>query len=253
MATGPRSKAASICNNGRTWSVREALLAGLICLLLASLALLHHYTGQAEDPPMQLTPKVAGSKPYLPEVASSSTSWTSPQSSPDRLEPALESAESDLSAELLRLALTDSDATVRLRAVSALADIDDERAGKMLATIVIQDQDVAVREEAVSALSERRGAADIQALEQALMDPNSRVREAAIEAFVTIGGESAAQALSTLVHIGDVSSRLQAVDALGEIGGDISAESLREALMDENDAVRESAAELALPRQNESE
>lgn len=252
MATGPRSKAASICNNGRTWSVREVLLAGLICLLLASLALLHNYTEQAEDPPMQLTPKVAGRNAYLPEAASSPTSWTPPQASSERLEPAIESAESD-SVELLRLAVTDSNATVRLRAVSALADIDDERAGKMLATIVIHDQDVAVREEAVSALSERRGAADIQALEQALMDPNSRVREAAIEAFVTIGGESAAQALTTLVHMGDVSSRRQAADALREIGGDISVASLREALMDEDDAVSESAVELTSPHQSESQ
>lgn len=243
MATGPRSKAASSCNEDRSWSVREALLTGLICLFLASLTLLHNCREQAEEPSMQPTSKVARGESDVPDAASSVLANGVRIPAQTFLEPAIESVNTDLSLELLRLAVTDSNATIRLRAVAALADIDDEQAGTMLAA-ALQDQDAAVRQEAIVALSERHGAADVQALEQALTDPDSRVRESAIEALVTIGGEQSARALSVLVHVGDVTSRLQAVDALGAIGGDIAMASLHDALTDENDAVREAASEL---------
>lgn len=207
---------------------------GLICLLLAGLALLHDWRAPTEGTSIQPASRIR-------ETESSSTVPLRADSA--RPKEAIESTASDVPLGQLRLAITDSDATVRLHAVAALADIDDNQAGKMLAA-ALHDPDTAVRREAVFVLSERRGESNRQALEQALLDPNGSVREAAIEAFVRIGGEEAARAVSALVHIGDASSRLQAVDALGGIGGDNATASLREALLDENSTVRESAAEL---------
>lgn len=237
MATGPRSKAASSCNNERPWSVREALPAGLIACLLANLTLLHYCTRRIED-------SSRGEPDAAPSLANRPLVDDARSTARTTLQQAVESAEPNFSVEQLRLAVTDSDATVRLGAVAALADVDDEQASKVLAMTALYDHYVAVRQEAINALSERRGAADLQALEQTLMDSDGRVREAAIEAFVTIGGDQAAQALSVLLDVGDVSSRRQAVDALGEIGGDIAVAELHQALMDGDSTVRESASEL---------
>ena len=220
-ATGPRSKAASSCNDERRCGIREASLVALICLLLASLALLRNCGehGGFDAPDAASSPLVDRAR--VPTRSS--------------LEPAVESVDTDVSLQQLRLAVTDA---------------------------ALHTPDAVVRREAIFALSDRPGAANIQALEQALMDPDDGVRETAIEALVAIGGEEAARALGPLVHVGDVSSRLEAVDALGAIDGDIATASLYEALTDENDAVREAAAELLisphgtetlLRRQNESE
>jgi HEAT repeat protein len=243
MATERRLKAASSCSSDQSRGSRGALVA-FVAGLTVSLALVHDCSTSRDEPSMQAAPaSPSGLRAQrVEEEAAASTQRAG--FSLERARPAAESPDVRPAIELLRVALSDSDVKVRLHAVAALADVDVEQAGEMLAATILSDAEAEVRREAVAALAERRGTSEMQAIEQALLDPDQTVREVAIEAFVAIGGEASALALAPLVHHRDPALRLQVVDALAEIGGPVAVNSLRQALTDGEPAIRRSATEL---------
>lgn len=150
--------------------------------------------------------------------------------------------EQDEVASLSR-ALRDADVRVRLKTISALAEIGSERAITALTT-ALHDSDSRVREEAVHALGEIGDTSAITLIERAFMDAEQDVQEAAVQAFADIGGERAAAALATALYDERASLREDAVYALGEIGGTTAIGLLQHALTDQDDAIREAAAEI---------
>jgi hypothetical protein len=153
----------------------------------------------------------------------------------------MEPLDADRAIEHAKLALADSDARVRLKAVAALSRVDAAQALSMLSASALNDGNSAVRQEAVFALSEA-GKADMQIFKRTLTDSDAKVREATIEALAKIGGEESAHALAMAMNDDDASLRQEAVNALGEIGGPTAIELLHRALQDEHFSVRESAA-----------
>lgn len=146
-------------------------------------------------------------------------------------------ADADERLDRLGAELSDGDASVRLRAVSALARLDGDGAAAALATIVLSDADPAVREEAV------HGSNDLSVLEQALLDPEPGVRRAAVERIGGLGGDDRARAVAPALGDEDAAVREEAVHALAEIRGQIAVDLLHLALADERGTVREAAAE----------
>jgi hypothetical protein len=142
----------------------------------------------------------------------------------------------------LEIALTHSDARVRLAAISELTDAGGDGAAETLAA-ALTDDDVAVREEAIYGLGEVGDEESLPALQQALVDPDRRVREAAIDAVATIGGDGSAWALAVSLNDEHPALREEAVYALGSIGGEAARVLLQQALVDEHDFIREAAAE----------
>jgi hypothetical protein len=167
----------------------------------------------------------------------------------DGIEPVVidRSASSDLSVKENVPDRIDRSGGVRRAAIDSvisLADVVGEQAESVLAEAALGHAEPAVREEAVHALAERGGTLALQTLQQALQDPSGRVRDAAIRAFVDMGGDQAASVLgSALTTEGDISMRVNVIDALGEIGGPEATRYLEQLLSDENDRVREAAAQ----------
>jgi HEAT repeats len=132
---------------------------------------------------------------------------------------------------------------VRIDAIAALMEAPEQYSESTLADMALSHAEPSVREEAVHALGERRGAVALQTLQQALQDPNPRVRAEAIRALVVVGGRDAVSILSSALSASDPSLRVDVVDALGEIGGSDATQFLEQMRHDENDVVREAAAE----------
>jgi hypothetical protein len=99
------------------------------------------------------------------------------------------------------------------------------------------------REEAMYGFAELGGSSVVGYLQQGLSDRDERVRDAAIESLIELGGTASIQALSTTLNHPDAGTRIDTVDALGEIGGPEAITLLQSAMGDENDTVREAAAE----------
>ena len=99
------------------------------------------------------------------------------------------------------------------------------------------------REEAMYGFAELGGSSVVGYLQQGLSDRDERIREAAIESLIELGGTASIQALSTTLKHPDAGTRIDTVDALGEIGGPEAITLLQSAMGDENDTVREAAAE----------
>lgn len=146
-------------------------------------------------------------------------------------------------ADVLSLVRAADARRAAMEAIAALADVPGQDAESALADAALSHAEIAVREEAVHALGERDGAVTLQTLQQALQDTSPRVRAAAIRALVDTGANEAVLMLGSALGAGDASMRADAVDALGEIGGPDAARYLEQMLRDENDVVREAAAE----------
>ena len=144
----------------------------------------------------------------------------------------------------LELALSHSDARVRLVAISELTDGGDAGSAEILAAVALTDDEVAVREEAIFGLGEIGDEAGLPILQQALVDPNRRVRKAAIDALAEIGGDDSAWALVVSLEDDNPSLREQTLYALESIGGEAAIVLLQRALADEHDFIREVAAEV---------
>lgn len=146
------------------------------------------------------------------------------------------------SVEELRAALADDDSNVRVDAVSALIDFDDEERAAMLASAALRDDQPSVRAEALYAMAGGQADAKTPVLARAIMDVDRDVRKAAIGALERSATEGSVRILAVALTDRDVSVRATAVDALGEIGGDAARRVLEAALTDESELVRESAA-----------
>lgn len=146
------------------------------------------------------------------------------------------------SVEELTAALADDNPNVRMDAVSALVDFDDEQVAVMLANTAVQDAQPSVRAEALYAMAGRRADAKNLAFARALTDADRDVRKAAIGTLERIGGEDSVRTLAIALKDRDASVRSTAVDALGEIGGDAVRPLLELALKDDSELVREAAA-----------
>jgi len=105
------------------------------------------------------------------------------------------------------------------------------------------DEDWEVRADAAEALGEIKRPEAIRLLSFALNDEDEDVRESVVYALANIGGDEAVQAIT--VALRDVESwvRESAVEALGEIGGENAVNALATALQDDDPSVREMTVE----------
>jgi HEAT repeat protein len=157
--------------------------------------------------------------------------------------------------EALIAGLNDQDDEIRLSAVNSLKQIGDEHATKLLIT-VLKDKNTDVRISAASALGQIGGGHAAMALIDALNDKNAKVRESVTYALRKIDDDAIAEISETAVErliaalkdpVSDI--RKVMVRALGQMGDDRALEPLVEALQDESNEVRQSAA-LALEKLN---
>jgi HEAT repeat protein len=108
------------------------------------------------------------------------------------------------------------DPEVRWWATRALASLDQEDAGPLLAK-KLRDPDLAVRQCAALALSHRPLASAAPELIEALKDEDSLLKRLASEALVKIGSE-ATLALIEILNSGDRATQVEAARALALIG-----------------------------------
>jgi HEAT repeat protein len=104
-----------------------------------------------------------------------------------------------------------------------------------------QDSDVTAKLDAIAALEDSDDAESIAALERALTDARHKVKEAALRALADKTGATVTQALRRGLNDSDPEFRIQVLEILA-IRRDL--ESLRKALADRNQEVRENAADL---------
>jgi HEAT repeat protein len=157
--------------------------------------------------------------------------------------------------EPLITGLNNEDDEIRLSVVSALKQIGDERAIEPLIT-VLKDKDTDVRISAASALGQIGGGRAVMALIDALNDKNAKVRESVIYALGRIDDDAITEVSETAVErlitaLKDPVSDIRTIiaRALGQMGDDRAVEPLVEALQDESNAVRQTAA-IALEKLN---
>jgi HEAT repeat protein len=154
-----------------------------------------------------------------------------------------ESAKRDPTPQLDAQSLAADKRGVTIDAIAALMEAPEQYSESTLADMALSHAEASVREEAVHALGERRGVVALQTLQQVLQDPNPRVRAEAVRALVVVGGRDAVSILSSALSASDPSLRADVVDALGEIGGSDATQILEQMGQDENEVVREAAAE----------
>ncbi len=141
-----------------------------------------------------------------------------------------------------------SKAQVRLRAISALGDVEDpterRRAAEALA-LALEDDHPAVRAEAAASLGGMGELAPIAALVKRLGDGDAQVRQQAAIALGTLRAREAFAPLCEALRDGPADVRYQAVTSLAEIDAVAAYQPLVEALAD-RDAQVVSAAAVAL-------
>jgi hypothetical protein len=103
------------------------------------------------------------------------------------------------------------------------------------------DRDVTAKLEAIEAIEDSNDPKTITALEEALTDQHRKVKEAALQALAGNRGGSVTEMLRRGLNDSDPEFRIQVLEALAD-RGDI--DSLRKALADPNQQVRETAADL---------
>ena len=141
-------------------------------------------------------------------------------------------------------ALNDSNTEVCKAAVSALGDFENPRAVKPLLNL-LENADTEIRMEIVQALGEIGDMGAAQGLRPLLQDENHELRIAAIEAIGEIKdrGSESVDALIQALTDPDGAVRKKAAQALGEIGDLKALDPLSLLLKDENEEVRRAAAE----------
>jgi hypothetical protein len=158
----------------------------------------------------------------------------------DRLSP-------DLRRDALVKACSDSDETVRRKAIEALADLGDERDTPVLLR-ALKDRDDNVRLEAIYAAKHRLRPEMREELIGACDDANEGVRRKAIEALAELGDERDTPLFLKALKDPDSSVRLEAIYALEgrpSLGSTSRlSEPLLEAMQAEDAAVRQAAVRL---------
>jgi HEAT repeat protein len=140
----------------------------------------------------------------------------------------------------LCVAIKDSNADVRWRAVQTLGNIGDVRALEPL-IISLKDEDKTVREWAAEALGKIKDIRSVEPLIHSLSDKNNEVRKNAAEALGNIGDTKAVKSLILALGDHDYRVRGYAAEALQKIGNP-AIDPLCEAIKDSNSDVRWCAA-----------
>lgn len=148
--------------------------------------------------------------------------------------------------------LTDADHARRFRAVTNLADLEQNIRGPWL-ELAYQDSSFAVRTEVIDTIAASGDNSAIDLVERALMDPIRVVREQAIEALGEIGDARSVPALARMLDSEDADLREEVVLALASIGGTAAIEVLITTLDDSDGEVRETAAEVLAELQENHE
>jgi hypothetical protein len=104
-----------------------------------------------------------------------------------------------------------------------------------------KDSDVTAKLEAIEAMEDSDDPKSIAALGEALTDKNREVKEAAFQALADKKGANVTEILRRGLNDADPEFRIEVLEALAERG---DLESLRKALADRNQDVRETAADL---------
>ena len=97
--------------------------------------------------------------------------------------------------------------------------------------------------ESIYSLAEPKNTANIDALRDALTDPDRDIREAAVETLAETEADEAARALTIALADPDPEIRQSVLDALGQIGGQTAIQLLRQMLHDSDPVLREAAAD----------
>lgn len=141
--------------------------------------------------------------------------------------------------------VTSTNVKARLRAVSALGDLEDatERRRAVAAlTVALEDDHAAVRAEASASLGQMAELAPVPALVARLADGDSQVRQQAAIALGTLRDRAGFAPLLEALRDGPADLRYQAVSSLAEIDAVAAYEPLVEALGDRDPQVVSSAA-----------
>lgn len=142
---------------------------------------------------------------------------------------------------LLRLALEDVEASVRIEAAALLA-LKDEKAMLEFLMLELRAEDNDIKEEVVNALWSIGSESAADYLEKALENPPF-VRQRALEAIASIRGEAAVPILSSYLDDDEEWVRSTVVKSLGEIGGEKVIAPLILAVNDNQMRVAEEAVE----------
>jgi len=146
-------------------------------------------------------------------------------------------------AEALAIAgLDDRDGFVRATAARLLGELGRSASDQVLAGVLLEDPDPVARQRAAEALAQLGGQRALEALTQALADPEERVRRAAIDGLVDLGPAFARDELAELLDADPVwEIRAQAAHALGLTGAEEVLPALEKAAQDDNEFVRSAA------------
>jgi HEAT repeat protein len=147
----------------------------------------------------------------------------------------------DLSRELIRAAVEDSDATVRASAFDTLRVLN-HRGAVPSALTGLADPDDSVRTEAISLLGDLGTSAVIPDVRTRTTDPEAGVRAAAARALGLLRGTDAAPDLARLLTDPSPAVRVAAAEGIADSGLSALAPSVTECLGDSDDRVRLTAA-----------
>jgi HEAT repeat protein len=137
---------------------------------------------------------------------------------------------------LLKQALKDSDAKVRVAAIQALGKTEDSSVRRLLLK-ALKDSDPNVRKTALQSLARTNNARTVKELVMALGDPNWGVRNQAVHSLGTMGASAVKPLIATLEHE-DKDVRTLAINALGKIGDARAVKALTGVLDDADPDVR---------------
>jgi PKD repeat protein len=107
--------------------------------------------------------------------------------------------------------------SVRLNALDALKELDEERAVEPITSVLLSDEETTIRIHAAEALGQIGGEAVVEPLIEALGDENSLVRANVAEALGKVGDERAVGPLTDLLNDDSESVRRNAEEALERI------------------------------------
>jgi hypothetical protein len=137
---------------------------------------------------------------------------------------------------LLKQALKDSDAKVRVSAIQALGKTEESSARRLLLK-ALQDSDANVRKTAIQFLARTNNARTVKELVTALGDPDWAVRNQAVHSLGGMGASAVKPLITSLEHE-DKNVRTLAINALGKIGDARAVEALTRVLDDADPDVR---------------
>lgn len=196
---------------------RGAICAALGAIVCAGLLVLWAYV---RDPPATRSVQSDRGDHAVRAFAASELSLTKSPPSTSRVDSDASTDEigvgnPDALAALI-VALGDTDANVRVDAVSDLGLLRDTRAESLLAITAMQDPAPAVRVEALYALGSLRAESQLATFRNALDDPDKDVRNAAISALEELGGNASAELLRVALSDRDAAIAAAAAEALAD-------------------------------------